>query len=536
MAELNEKQVLEMSKAIQKRTEEEKLFIDGVKRVISGKKAAATLTVGAMPNALYICDAECDTLTIGKDVVSDAMHPEALPDVNKNVNGLTEQQLTDAVSGLSNPLVVLQSPKDNTLVAVTSIKDYADRTTYVACEIDSKTGSINSVIGGENKEALAAALKGTDILACNEERADEIYKAFGARFSVSKAVLTYDDRIAFSKDFIRMHEEAVDDNKTKLLPILNAKYIKHTSKMDALGEKIAVIEDKISHNATKIQKLRTRAERLEDINQMLEEIKDSVPGIKFLQERNRAKLTQIRETLIPKHQGKIQMHTEKLEKYERKLSLVSAKADRVKALSGVIKSFTTLDSTKRIERFVRNFNMLQDSSRRIVACKLEDVNAKIARLNDDLQNALSNVQKYDIKTKTDDLNARKDKLEDKLTKYNKVSHLAETDKNVEQQIEKAERAIEQAQEITKIPELADNVQSAASEEAVVQTQEIADNVQTAVNEEVVVQTQQPIPEVPDQVYTEQDMALTVEQQEEIVDIIDSIRDDFPPPEIDAMEV
>ena len=72
----------------------------------------------------------------------------------------------------------------------------------------------------------------------------------------------------------------------QLLPILQAKAIQHTEKLDALSEKRTALENKIQTNQGKIDRFSDKVQRLIDTNQMLHSLFQNakVPGIKTMAE------------------------------------------------------------------------------------------------------------------------------------------------------------------------------------------------------------------------------------------------------------
>lgn len=191
-------------------------FEENLHKLLSGDKRLASrpITVSKTPNALVICGAKGDiNITIRKTIVDKCLRPE-IRDENgklqgKTGHGITKEQLFQALKSLKNPIMVLQGTRENTLVAVTNLKDKKDREILVAIELNRRenfeeVNSITSVYGRENfNDFLCRQIENEKILAVNKQKADKMLRSIGKKYPKENTFISYDDNIAYTLEHVK---------------------------------------------------------------------------------------------------------------------------------------------------------------------------------------------------------------------------------------------------------------------------------------------------------------------------------------------
>ncbi|MFR6397768.1 hypothetical protein [Ruminococcus sp.] len=201
----------------------------------------------------------------------------------------------------------------------------------------------------------------------------------------------------------------------QLLPILQAKAIQHTEKLDALSEKRTALENKIQTNQGKIDRFSDKVQRLIDTNQMLHSLFQNakVPGIKTMAEaaihRNEQKIIKIQEKRIPKLQTKIQEQSKKIEKIDRKSDITQCKLDRCRCINQIIKSFGISDNADRRQAFSQAMDGLHQTTIQRLSYKLDSCQQKISLLSQKYMATDSAADKLKIHQKINTLKDRKQK-------------------------------------------------------------------------------------------------------------------------------
>lgn len=198
--------------------------------------------------------------------------------------------------------------------------------------------------------------------------------------------------------------------KEKLLPILNDLYKKHMGTVDSLNEKIAARTDKIERQTAKIENLNAKVERLENTNAMLAAVAGKYPVAKAIIEANERGINKIREETIPKRENKIANHKSKITNLTQKRDLAQHKADKMRGLSGVIRSFVIPNSSMRRKAFAENMDLLNESSKGVLAFKIDKLDSKLSDLRAEYEQTDSVVEKYDLQKKISGLEERKSEL------------------------------------------------------------------------------------------------------------------------------
>ncbi len=201
----------------------------------------------------------------------------------------------------------------------------------------------------------------------------------------------------------------------QLIPVLNAKAVKHENKLQALEEKKAVLTDKIKHNQDKITALSARAEKLEDANKLLKSL-GGVPFVKSIMENNQKKIETIKKEQIPQHKHKISQQQEKFKKLSAKQTAVNHKLERCRALSKVIQSFSIGNSAERRKTFSEGLAELQIGTKNCLTDKVNQMQTKKNKLMQKYENVSSAAEKFQIQQKINALSGKISETEKKIGK------------------------------------------------------------------------------------------------------------------------
>ena len=208
---VSEDEQLRIAEKIEQNRREEELFKEQLHRLIEGDKKLASrpLMIGKTPNSLVICGAdESYDLQILKSVVDKALKPENRDEngklVGKTGHGLTEKQLINAIENIKNPVMILRGSKDDSLVAVTEIKDNNNRYVFVTIDLNKKTryGEVNNITSSYGRDDIGAYFerefsKG-NLLSVNIEKADKVLHAIGKWYPEGNTLISFDNSITYT--------------------------------------------------------------------------------------------------------------------------------------------------------------------------------------------------------------------------------------------------------------------------------------------------------------------------------------------------
>lgn len=250
-------------------------------------------------------------------------------------------------------------------------------------------------------------------------------------------------------------------------------------KLEKLGNLIGKQENinhKIQRRENKAKKYENKIARLSDTSKMLSsffEGKKTPALIGFAIRRNESRIEKLREKKIPRNDRKFQRLQDKSVKNHLKMESTIAKTDKLQALSSVVKSFNTLDPTKRREQFTAAMDELHNASERAVTCKIEKCGAKIAKLKSTLPEKQTDYSISDIEAeeKIERLEAKKDALTQKLDKLKDLqkpfSELDESksDKLAENVKEKVDSEVQNIENGKQCSDFAEDIAVYATEKA-----------------------------------------------------------------------
>lgn len=209
----DEQKILEMAAKIEKNKEEDKKLQESVRKLLTGDNtlASSPLVVGKTPYALEICGADGNiNLTIKKSVIDKCLRPELRDDngrfIGKTGHGLTEQQLVESLNNIKKPVMIFEGSRENTLVAVTDLKDYTNREIVVAIELNQREAfqEVNKVTSAYGRNDFRAyfdrQLENGKLLAINTDKADDLLHSIGKRYPKENTFISFDNSIAYTME------------------------------------------------------------------------------------------------------------------------------------------------------------------------------------------------------------------------------------------------------------------------------------------------------------------------------------------------
>lgn len=393
---LEQEQILEYARKIQQNNTEDKKFADSLDRYLQNKERTTDfITVGKTPNALSLAGADTKlNIVIAPRTIAKCMS-EA--DKHYHGHGLSDDIMKQIPLELRNPTMIFKGNKDNSLVAITALKDKENREIMIAVSLSERenrheVNRVSSIYGRNNMtNYLKAQIDQGNLIAANTEKANEMLQSAGLQLPLEETFISFNNSIAYTTQNVKYPEQENSEithfhnpvEHNKLLPILNAKADFHESRLETLKDKRDKRTTKIERNEVKITKLSLKADKLEDLNKMFSSLSERSNVFKAIVARNEQKINAIRNEKIPARQQKIKNHQNRIAEIDRKSEIIGHKLERCVALSDTVKSFAVIGAERR-QRFATAMDKLNQST---LAC----LNDKKAALIDKLE---SQTQKY----------------------------------------------------------------------------------------------------------------------------------------------
>lgn len=470
---VDEDEILKMSEKIQQNIKEDENFSKTLDEFLNGKLPKnEVLTVGSTPNILHIIDAKSNTLTVNQSVIENCLNDESIiKDGHTSGHNIPLDTLKQLPENIRNPVLVCKGSRENSIIAITELKNKDDKNIFVPIVIDvnGAKGTINKILSAYGKDNLdnylRKSLENGSIIAYNKEKASELSSITRANSLQTSTITCFDNSIAYSdKNVNTILPENSRENTENLLPILNAKYRSHLNQIDNFNEKKSVCADKIDYRQGKIDKLTSKADRLEQTNRMLKSMfansKLSAP-VNYLVQRNEEKVKQIRDERIPKHTKKIDLQNIKIENLNHKIDVKQCKADKLQNLSSLIKSFGILNRDERHKQFSSSLDGLHNASQRSLQFKLDKCDLRLNKLSEKYLNTESSVEKLNITKQMSDLREKRSDLSTRLTKLQGISQpfSQQSDITMDKLMQQTEKNISQSVNTEKldINNLAENI-------------------------------------------------------------------------------
>ena len=463
-----ENQILSMSEKIQQNLKQDESFANELDSFLGSDKKSDFLHIGDTSNALALSGANQDLqVVIAPRTIVKCMS-EA--DEHYHGHGLDADTMKQLPAELRNPVMILKGNKENSLVAITQLQDKENRPIMVAVSLSEKKGfhevnRIASAYGRNNMgNYLDKQLNQGNLIAANQERAEELLNTMGLQLPDEKTFISFDDSIAYTMQGVRNEIERADEmlhsaglqsplentsissksnnsithsegnvktsdekrqapvQKESLLPILNSIHQSHEERIESLSDRIDSRQGKMEKNEARIEKLSAKAERLQATNEMLKGLSGGVLSsvVNLMIDRNQRKIDKIQNVSIPKHEAKIEKHNDRIATLEHKIAVSQAKADKLQGLSGVIKSFAVLNPEKRRQEYAQSMDLLHDASRRSLSFKIEKCDTQIARLSQRYEKAENTTEQLSIQGKIQAIQDRREELSARIEKIERL--------------------------------------------------------------------------------------------------------------------
>lgn len=455
---IDEEELMNITKKIQQNLHEDEQFSKSLdKYLASPDTEIAPITIGATPISLAISGANPDlNVVINPSTVRKCMSES---DAYFHGHGLSAEIIKQIPSELRNPALIFKGSKENSLVAITELKDKENRGIMVAVSLSEKQGfrevnRISSAYGRNNmSNYLKAQMEQGNLIAVNQEKAERMLHSLGLQLPQENTFLSFNDSIAYSTQNVKFPTEkntAIKTEKTSesLLPVLNAIYQKHEDRIDSLQEKRETRENKIAKNTVKLDKLTAKVERLQQTNVMLKGLSGGVLNapIQALIQRNQRRIDKIQNTSIPNRQAKIEKHMRRIDVIDHKIAVSQAKSDKIRHLDNAIKSFTIRNPEERRQQFTQSMDGLQDASKKTLSFKIEKCDQQIASLSKAYGMATNSMEQLSIGDKIQDIQARKQALLVRMSKLRNLekSFAEHTPEQVEHLLSHTEAVVDTA--------------------------------------------------------------------------------------------
>lgn len=425
-------EIEEMHEKIQQNRRENAEFAESLDNfLVNSEHTTEFLNIGKTPNSLTLAGADSElNVVIAPRTIAKCMSE---PDERYHGHGLSAEIMKQLPDELRNPTMIFKGNKDNSLVAITELKDKENRKIMVAVSLSERQGfsevnRISSAYGRNNmNNYLKAQIEQGNLIAANKEKAERMLHSAGLRLPLENTFISFDNSIAYSTANVKspsktFPEISHEKSTEKLLPVLNAVHQKHEDRIESLSEKIAVREDKIAKNTAKIDKLTAKINRLKDTNKMLDGLSSgalSAP-IKAIAERNQRRIERLEKVRIPNREAKIQKHLNRISTLEHMSEVSHAKADKLAALSGAIKSFAVRDPAERRHQFTHNMDALHEASKRALLFKVDKCTRQLSSLTERYAAAESSVDKLNLSEKISNIQSRKQSLTERMKRLDNL--------------------------------------------------------------------------------------------------------------------
>ncbi len=224
---VDEDDILRMSDKIRINIEEdnqfEKIFDNFLK---STEKSSDFLRIGLTSNALAISGAnkELDVVIAPRTIA------KCMSEADEKYHGhaLSAEIMKKLPQELRNPVMILKGSVDNSLVAITELKDSKQREVMISVSLDEEkrfriVNRISSVYGRSNfKNYLKAQIEKNNLISCNIEKADKLFSDIGIQSPKSTTIICFDNSISYSMQNVKFPEQDLQVNKEKANKVLRS--------------------------------------------------------------------------------------------------------------------------------------------------------------------------------------------------------------------------------------------------------------------------------------------------------------------------
>lgn len=237
-------------------------------------------------------------------------------------------------------------------------------------------------------------------------------------------------------DFVSEKEISSMDNERKMNFFIASLKDKQEHKRADLLDKIDRIDGKIADRQGRIDKLNNKISDIEASLKTSAAFKrafgNTVLGglIDKSIAKKQAKIEQIRNEKIPKHDGKLKAQTAKKEKAAAKLGKVNRKIEKLDKVQDFFTALGSKDKEERHRGFVTGLENLSDIRRESLENKLHKTETKIDKLSADYSSPdISNKERYEIKKSIASLREKHAAISSKIEGLSKLHNDLDDIKN-----------------------------------------------------------------------------------------------------------
>lgn len=213
--EVDEDDILKLANCIQKNSAQDKLFVESLARFLNGEEIVnRPIVVGDTPNALVIAGAKdsLDLVISPRTIIKCMSEPEE----KYHGHGLSREIMQQLPAELRNPLMVFKGSKEDSLVAITSLKDAENREIMIAVDLNSsnrhyEVNKVSSVYGRNNMQNyIKRQIENGNLIAMNKKTANEMLQSLGLQSPPEETFISYDDSIAYTAQNVKMGTSELD--------------------------------------------------------------------------------------------------------------------------------------------------------------------------------------------------------------------------------------------------------------------------------------------------------------------------------------
>lgn len=216
-----ENDILKMSEKIQENILQDKKFADTLDKFLkSSEKSTDFLHVGNTSNALAISGAnqELEVVISPKTIVKCMSEAEE----HYHGHGLSQAIMEQLPRELRNPVMVFKGSTENSLVAITELKDKELREIMVAVSLSEKSkrhevNRISSAYGRKNMtNYLKSQIEQGNLLSANKEKANEMLQSAGLQLPLEETFISFDNSIAYTTANVKYPDKNIAENTIDL--------------------------------------------------------------------------------------------------------------------------------------------------------------------------------------------------------------------------------------------------------------------------------------------------------------------------------
>lgn len=214
-----EQKILEMAAKIEQNKKEDAKFKEMIDKFLNMQfHTDGSIRIGKTPLVLSIAGAELD-----QDLY---IAPGALWKIYKkegeyrHAHNIGVDNMYALLPELRNPIMVLRGSHENSIVAVTSLKDMrekklkdGERNIIISVELQTREKHffVNKITSAYGRRAfeiyLSEQLKLNNIIAVNKNKANEMLQSLGLQSPLEESFICYDDSIAYTLDNVNPKKE-----------------------------------------------------------------------------------------------------------------------------------------------------------------------------------------------------------------------------------------------------------------------------------------------------------------------------------------